>query len=206
MGEFEFSDRHRYKTYEPGGYHHLTTHAVGDENCFLEDRDYALFMRLLNARLSPEPVRDEHGRTVRSFRGEIELISFCLMRNHPHLLVRQLGETPVTSFATSLLTSYAMRFNNRHDRTGPLFMHPHKARPVDDLERLRWVVEYIHLNPFRKGLDPFGYRYSSHRYYAGLANAEWCNSDEGIGYFGGRAHYLRRMHDLTNEPWGELFD
>lgn len=194
------------KEYEAGGYYHLTTHAVPGEDCFLDNRDYGLFMRLLNARLSPIPVRDEHRRLVRSFHGEIDLIAFCLMKNHPHLLLRQESEYAIAAFANSLLTSYAMRFNKRHNRSGPLFRRPYKARLIDDHERLRHVAEYIHLNPFRKGMDPFAYRWSSHRYFAGLARADWCNSDEGVGYFGGRGGYLRRMHDATTRPWKEPFD
>ncbi len=202
----EFSSRWREKEYVQGAYYHLTTHAVGTDDCFLDDRDYSTFMRLISARLSPTPVRNDYGRPVRSFFGQIDLLSFCVMRNHPHMLLRQMTRTAMPEFAASLLTSYAMRFNRRHNRSGPLFIRPYKARLIDDPERLRHVIEYIHLNPFRKGLDPFAHRWSSHRYYAGLAEADWCNSDEGVDYFGGRAGYLRRMHDATTEPWSEPFD
>jgi REP element-mobilizing transposase RayT len=201
-----FNDRLRYKDYAAGTYHHLTSHAIGSENCFRSARDYALFLRLLNARLTPEPVIDEYRKPIRSYHGEIELVAFCLMRNHIHLLIKQIVERAMASFMDSLLTSYAMRFNNRHERVGPLFMHPYSDRPVPEQDQLRHVAEYIHLNPFRKGVDPFNYRWSSHRYFAGLASADWCNSDEGVRYFGGRGGYLRRMHDATTQPWSEPFD
>lgn len=208
MNKFEkgFTDLRRYKQYDAGSYHHVTAHAIGRELLFKDDLDSALFLKLLGARLSPEIVRDRYRRPIRNFAGEIELVSFCLMRNHLHLLLKQIKERAMATFMESILTSYAMRFNNRHQRTGQLLISPYKATMIEDHTRLRDVVQYIHLNPFRKGIDPFTYRYSSHRYYAGLARVDWCNSGEGVNYFGDRGGYLRRLHDATAAPTSEAFD
>ncbi len=195
------------KEFIPNGYYHVFSHAVGDEDSFLDDRDRVVFLRMLRARLSATPERNRRGRLIRSFHGQIRLISYCLMRNHFHLLI-QVGEDPraMSSFMNSLLASYVKYFNRRHGRSGQLFIHPYDAKPIVDHETIRNLIEYIHLNPFRKGIDPFTYRYSSHRYYAGLARAKWCQSDEGVRYFGNRAGYLRRMHDATSQGSPEPFD
>ena len=56
--------------------------------------------------------------------------SYCLMRNHFHLVV----ETPQGNLAAGmrwLLRSYMLRLNHRHKLFGPLFSGRYQALPVD---------------------------------------------------------------------------
>jgi len=145
--------------------------------------------------------------------GQFGLVvhGYCLMPNHYHLLV----QTPQANLSQAigwLQTTYSIRFNRRHRRSGHLFQGRFKAQVVEaDAYACRLVV-YIHLNPIRPAdkrqaipaarrdfLEDFAW--SSHRAYAGRCRAgaipPWL-SLEWLWYFGGtrgaaRREYRRRI-------------
>jgi hypothetical protein len=74
--------------------------------------------------------------------------AYCLMPNHYHLVV----ETPRANLSPAmgwLQTTYTMRFNRRHRRTGHLFQGRYKAQLVDAAEYGQWLVRYVHYSPVR---------------------------------------------------------
>lgn len=198
--------KHRNKDFESGGYYHAFSHAIGSEDAFRDARDFEKFLQLVRARLGKEVTHDRFGRPQKSFHGEIELLAFCLMDNHTHLLIHQLEQPrAMTHLMISLNTAYAKYFNLRHERKGQLFQHPYSARKVEDHQTIRELVGYIHRNP-KKHHDPLTYPYSSHRYYAGLAKADWCLSELGVRTFGSRSGYLTYMVDRAADPSPQPFD
>ncbi len=100
------------------------------------------------------------------------------MPNHYHLLL----QTPRANLSASvgwLQTTYSVRFNRRHRRSGHLFQGRFKAHLVEADAYAQQLVQYIHLNPVRprdrrqplpaeRRKDLAGYAWSSHRAYAGL--------------------------------------
>ena len=88
-----------------------------------------------------------------------ELISFVLLSNHFHLLVR----TPRADLARGmqrLLSAHAVYFAARHRRPGQVFQGRDKAVLIEDKSFYWTVSRYIHLNPVRAGLveAPEAYR------------------------------------------------
>lgn len=77
----------------------------------------------------------------------VEILSYCLMPNHFHLLVKQLQEQGIKTFLSNFSNSYTRYFNTKHRRIGPLFQGIFKAVRVEDDEQLIHVSRYIHLNP-----------------------------------------------------------
>lgn len=77
----------------------------------------------------------------------IEILSFCLMPNHFHFLLRQINDRGIRTFLSNLQNSYAKYFNTKSDRTGPLFQPMFKAVRIETDEQLLHVSRYIHLNP-----------------------------------------------------------
>lgn len=55
------------------------------------------------------------------------IICFCLMPNHFHLLLNQLKDNGISKFMANLPNSYTRYFNNRHERIGPLLQGQFKA-------------------------------------------------------------------------------
>ncbi len=84
---------------------------------------------------------------------EFEVHSYCLMRNHFHLVI----ETPQSNLVASmqwLLGVYTKRFNIRHKFCGHVFAGRYKALIVDGSGNgyFKTVCAYVHLNPVRAKL------------------------------------------------------
>lgn len=77
----------------------------------------------------------------------VEILCFCLMPNHYHLLVRQKVDGGITEFMRKLGTGYTNYFNKKYQRVGPLFQGKFKAIHVEKEAHLRYLPHYIHLNP-----------------------------------------------------------
>lgn len=147
------------------------------------------------------------------------LHAWCLMPNHYHLLL----QTPRANLSAAvgwLQTTYSIRFNRRHERSGHLFGGRFKAHLVDADDYACRLVLYLHLNPVRPTdrsapipaarltqLD--AYPWSSHRSYAGLETpASWLCL-EYLDYFGGSPQgYLREVASAfggpVDSPWEDL--
>lgn len=79
----------------------------------------------------------------------VEIVAYCLMPNHFHLLVRELEEGGISKFMQKLTTGYTMYFNKKYERNGSLFQGRFKATHVADDRYLRYLISYIHLNPVK---------------------------------------------------------
>ncbi len=77
----------------------------------------------------------------------IEVLAYCLMPNHYHLMVRQIEDGGITLFMRKLGTGYTMYFNKKYDRSGALFQGKFKSVAVVRDAQLRYLPHYIHANP-----------------------------------------------------------
>ncbi len=192
--------RNTVKIYVEGGYYHVYNRGVDKRTIFEDDLDYKVFLHLVKTLLSPVPPSPKHPLTeVTGFNPvrlrpltdtlykEVDLVSFCLMPNHFHLLIRQSTINGLTKFMKRLATSYVMYFNKRNERTGHLFQGIYKAINVDADVYLLHLSRYIHLNP----LDLTGmnlvkclnYPYSSFLYFLGKKKAPWIKPNNVLEHF-----------------------
>ena len=88
--------------------------------------------------------------------------SYVFMDNHYHLII-QTPQANLSRIMHYLNTSYAVYFNTKYKRTGPLYQSRYKALLVQQDGYLDHLSCYIHLNPVRAGIvkSPQNYRYSS---------------------------------------------
>lgn len=77
----------------------------------------------------------------------VDLLAYALMPNHVHMIVREKQEGGISKFMLKLMTAYSMYFNTKHERSGPLFVRPFRAKHIDSDEYFRWIISYVHLNP-----------------------------------------------------------
>jgi len=113
---------------------------------------------------------------------DADLICYCLMKNHFHLILREnkLGE--IARFIQKLCTSYAMYFNLKNKRTGYVFQGPYKEKNIDSDEYLLQLSAYIHNNPIELGINPEQYKWSSYLDYLSGLDSNLVKSPI-LGYF-----------------------
>jgi putative transposase len=82
----------------------------------------------------------------------IEIIAFCIMPTHIHLVLKQIKNNGISIFMSNILNSYTRYFNQRHGRKGPLWEGRFKNVIVETDEYLIHLTRYLHLNPVTAGL------------------------------------------------------
>jgi len=75
----------------------------------------------------------------------VEILAFCLMPNHVHLLVRQLRDGGISKFMKKF-GGYANYYNRKYKRKGHLFQDRYQIVHIKNDEQLKTVFVYIHTN------------------------------------------------------------
>nr|WP_162272834.1 transposase [Parolsenella massiliensis] len=122
----------------------------GGQSLFEEDADYQSFLGFLSKNCE---------------RFGVRVHAYCLMGNHVHLLLED-RDSHLSETMGATLTSYALRFNQKHGHIGHVFQQRFKSQPVETDEYLLRAIRYIHSNPAKAGICPAcEYRWSSYRAY-----------------------------------------
>lgn len=97
----------------------------------------------------------------------VQIIAYCLMPTHLHLIIKQLVEKGISSYMGSVLNSYTHYFNAKHNRKGPLWESKFKNVLVKKDEQLLHLTRYVHLNPVTALLTdkPEQWSFSSYKEY-----------------------------------------
>jgi putative transposase len=125
--------------------------------------------------------------------------AWALIPNHFHVLL-QTGRLPIATVMRRLLTGYATKFNNRHNRHGHLFENRYKSILCQEEPYLLELTRYIHLNPLRAGivssLDELRtYRYCGHRRILGRSIEPWMSTSETLAKFGRDINASRKAYE-----------
>jgi putative transposase len=182
--------RNRIKTYAAQHVYHVYNRGNNKELVFREQEDYAVFLNLLKRYLGKKQGSDRLGRPYKNFNGEVELLAFCLMPNHYHLLLYQEDVDGITRLMRSITTSYSGFFNNKYERVGHVFQGTFKGSLVDQDNYWQHISRYIHLNP-REWRD---WKWSSLPYYLKEKQADWVKPSRLLGTFEER-DYLSFVSD-----------
>lgn len=182
--------RYRRKPLVDGSYYHVFHRREDAEAVFLDDHDRDEFVDIMRRLLAPDEYRDSRGRALRPLPCRVELLAYCVLEDHFHLVIYVERAEGLTDFMHRLQTSYSMRFNRRHGRSGQLFDERYDAELIKDTRQLKTAIAYVHANP---GDAALSYPWSGHRFYldrAQAARASWFAATAGLRIFGGRANYL----------------
>lgn len=121
----------------------------------------------------------------------VEIVSYCLMPNHIHFLLKQSAGSNISKFMSDLCNSHSRYFNVKYETVGALFQGRFKAKLVEKDEYLVHLSRYIHLNPveilsFRNNdtIDSLlSYAWSSLPAYFLGKNNEIVNVERILAYF-----------------------
>lgn len=75
----------------------------------------------------------------------VNIIAFCLLDNHFHLLLEEVQEGGISKFMQRLGTGMSYRFNHKYEERGSLFQGSFRSRTIDTDRYLRYVIAYIQL-------------------------------------------------------------
>lgn len=207
--------------FSEGEFYHIYNRGTDKRVVFNNNHDKHRFLKLLflcngnNAFHFRELIT---GQEYQFNRGEkiVEIIAYCLMDNHYHLLLKEIKEGGISTFMHKLGVSYCKYFNKLNERTGNLFENKFKAKHIDSDEYLKYTLAYIHLNPI-KMIEPRwkeegikntekaneflnNYHYSSYLDFLEKDRVEKCILDkEGLPkYFENKAEFKGHINDWLN--------
>lgn len=166
-----------------GEYYHVFNRGVARTPIYINARDYTRFIQVLSYyRYAGIQQKFSAGATISI--GEdnprlVDIIAYCLMPNHFHLLIKQKVENGIVHFISNLCNSYSKYFNTKNKRVGTLFQGPFKAVHIETEEQLLHVNRYIHINPLVSFIvkDINAYRWSSFSEYLGDGESNLCEKD-----------------------------
>ena len=132
----------------------------------------------------------------------VEILSYCLMPNHFHFLLKQKQENGVSIFTANFTNSYTKYFNTKHKRVGSLFQGPFKAVRVESDEQLMHVSRYIHLNPVSSFLikpeQMENYQWSSYPEYLGNSLNKIADKELVLDLFSSKEKYRQFVLDQVD--------
>jgi putative transposase len=95
----------------------------------------------IKARRDPTPVIDDRKLFV-------QILTFCLMPNHIHLLLRQLQDEGISKFMQKFGAGYSAYFKNKYklERKGYFYQGRFVSVPIETDDQLKNIFVYIHTN------------------------------------------------------------
>ncbi len=151
--------KHIVKQYTAPAYYHVYNRASGERALFRDDEDRQIFLMFLSRQLA-----ENYDENTRYPTYGVEIVAYCLMGTHFHLLLYQESEpSAIAEYMHSVSTAYSMYYNRKYKSKGHVFQSSYRASHIDREAYLAHITRYIHLNPrsYRR------YRWSSYGQYIG---------------------------------------
>ncbi len=174
-----------------GEYYHVYNRGVEKRDIFVAPRDYERFLYHLFSCNDTSPLLNSqfHYRGLASIKAKamvdrrnrlVDIVCFCVMPNHFHLLLCQRLEDGISKFMQKIGTAYTMYFNTKQQRSGSLFQGTFKVKHINQDIYLKHLTRYIHLNPLE------------------FFEPQW--KDKGVVNIDGAVKYVREY------PWSSYAD
>lgn len=84
--------------------------------------------------------------------NKIAIISYCIMDNHVHILIKTENSESLSKMMSQINSSYGKFYNKIKNRVGYVFRDRYRAEPIYDKNHLHNCVRYIHENPVKAGI------------------------------------------------------
>ena len=155
----------------PGQFFHIYNRGINGTDLFMENDNYTYFLNLYDKYIGP--IADTY--------------SWCLMKNHVHVLVYIKKDNEINpeelSYKTvskprkisasiqfgHLFNAYCQAFNKRFKRTGSLFESPFERKLVNNDVYFKKLIYYIHYNPVHHRFTDIVSDYPWSSYYTVLS-------------------------------------
>lgn len=220
--------------FENGNFYHVFNRGVEKRNIFMDKSDYYRFIHDLYEFNDKNMVVNVVYHTDKNYGSPtsenrkprellVEIICYCLMPNHYHLLLRQRIDNGVSKFLQKLGVGYTHYFNQRHKRSGVLFQGKTKVVFVKNDAQFTHLSRYIHLNPvelieskwkehginnWKKAKEKLEkYRWSSYLDYISKRNfPSLINKKPILDYFDNKEKYKKFIEEWALKDIGYIED
>src|SRR6266496_6599731 len=129
----------RKRSVEPGLIYHVLNRGNDRKQLFFKPTDYLAFLRLLVEGLK---------------HAQVEVLAYCLMPNHWHLVLRLKGEQDLSKYLGWVTNTHAKRYREHYHTRG--FGHVYQGRfksfAVQEDFHLLVALRYVEGNALRAGL------------------------------------------------------
>lgn len=153
--------QYRKESLERDHYYHIFSRSIAKFVVFNSQKDCSRFLEILKLyryedfthkyskfiQLEASAQFDIEANLKRTSSVFVEIVAYCLMPTHFHLILKQTAENGISKYIAKVLNCYSRYFNIRHRRTGPLWSGRFKSVLVSDDRQLLHLSRYIHLNP-----------------------------------------------------------
>ncbi len=153
------------RTFISGFAHHILQRGLDGKTVFASPEDFRFYLDNL---------------TEQKHRLGVDVLAYCLMTNHVHLILRPRGDSNSLSELMRVLAArYTRHANKLEGRRGTLWEGRFKCSLVDPETYLLRCCRYVDLNPVRARIvaNPEDYAWSSYRALAGFCGANVVDRD-----------------------------
>lgn len=151
----------RYSLLVNNCYYHIFSRSISRFKIFNQEQDFARFLEMIDlmryqdfhhkySKFQQLPGKIQ-GDIINHLRKDspqsVEIIAYCIMPTHFHLIIKQNIENGISDFTGKLCNSYTKYFNSKCHRNGPLWSSRFKNVLIKNDEHMLNLTKYIHLNP-----------------------------------------------------------
>ena len=131
---------------------HVMVQGIKKEKIFGENKMKRIFIKYLKESI---------------LNNKVDLLAYCVMSNHAHILVYTDDVENLTKMMSSLNTRYAQLYNRSLKRCGYVYRDRYRCENIMTVVHLKNCIKYIHNNPVKAGIcaSPRDYSYSSYNEY-----------------------------------------
>lgn len=144
---------------EAGCIYHSLNRGNNRQAIFHKDADFDAFLRTLGEGLERYP---------------IELLAFCLLPNHWHIVLRPKVDAAMGRFLGWVTATHTLRYHahNGSSGTGHIYQGPFRSFPVQDDNHFLAVCRYVERNALSAGLTDRAERWRYGSLYRSLGNRD----------------------------------
>ncbi|MEK7575906.1 MAG: hypothetical protein AAB491_02360 [Patescibacteria group bacterium] len=189
-----------------GDIFHILNRGVEKRKIFLDSKDYYRFLHNLedfndkDLTILPYNIRRSAMRKPKVKREKlVDILCWCLMPNHYHILVQEIIDGGSSIFSKKLTSGYTQYFNLKNERSGVLFQGRSKIILLKKDEHFIHIPYYIFSNPI-KLIEP-------HWKEKGLKNhkhtVEFIDNYQWLGIM--NKDLFREIFDITEKDFKKDF-
>jgi REP element-mobilizing transposase RayT len=204
--------------FQTGEYYHIYNRGVDKRNIFMDKKDFVRFLTGMREFNCLEPIeslyrlnqiRKKESKTLRFLKNRsvldsstplVKIITYCLIPNHYHFLLKQLSKGGLSKFLLKLGQGYTLYFNKKHNRSGSLFQSTFKSIHIKSDGHLMRLSCYINGNAeIHKISKAENWPWSSYLDYLNKRKGTLCNKKIILNQFNNIDEYKNLVNTIIKE-------